>query len=81
MIRKKVEKLTDTKLNLKLINSQKTGELVWKLNVMNLIESFYSDDNEYTSNRKTTSFRGRVVRSISDHFSAGVFFWSVSKHL
>ena len=35
---------------------------------------FYSDDNEYTSNRKTTSFRGRVVRSISDHFSAGVFF-------
>ena len=35
---------------------------------------FYSDDKEYTSNRKTTSFRGRVVRSISDHFSAGVFF-------
>ena len=35
---------------------------------------FYSDDNVYLSNRKTTSFRGRVVRSISDHFSAGVFF-------
>ena len=35
---------------------------------------FYSDDNVYKSNRKTTSFNGRVVRSISDHFSAGVFF-------
>ena len=35
---------------------------------------FYSDDNVYLSNRKTTSLRGRVVRSISDHFSAGVFF-------
>ena len=35
---------------------------------------FVSNDNEYTSNRKTTSFRGRVVRSISDHFSAGAFF-------
>ena len=35
---------------------------------------FYSDDNEYKSTRKTTSFNGRVVRSISDHFSAGVFF-------
>ena len=35
---------------------------------------FYSDDNVYTSNRKTTSFNGRVVRSISDHFSAGIFF-------
>ena len=34
---------------------------------------FVSNDNEYTSNRKTTSFRGRVVRSISDHFSAGAF--------
>ncbi|MBL6648519.1 MAG: hypothetical protein ISP57_06365 [Flavobacteriaceae bacterium] len=35
---------------------------------------FYSDDNVYLSNRKTTSLRGRVVRSITDHFSAGVFF-------
>ena len=35
---------------------------------------FISNDNVYTSNRKTTSLRGRVVRSISDHFSAGVFF-------
>tara|TARA_A100001011_G_C14251053_1_gene817857 strand:- start:23 stop:1225 length:1203 start_codon:yes stop_codon:yes gene_type:complete len=35
---------------------------------------FFSDDNEYKSTRKTTSFNGRVVRSISDHFSAGVFF-------
>jgi hypothetical protein len=35
---------------------------------------FYSDDNVYLSNRKTTSLRGRVVRSISNHFSAGVFF-------
>ena len=35
---------------------------------------FYSDDNVYLSNRKTTSLRGRVVRSISDHFSAGAFF-------
>ena len=35
---------------------------------------FYSDDNVYKSNRKTTSFNGRVVRSISDHFSAGIFF-------
>ena len=35
---------------------------------------FYSDDNVYKSNRKTTSFNGRVVRSISNHFSAGVFF-------
>ena len=35
---------------------------------------FYSDDDVYLSNRKTTSLRGRVVRSISDHFSAGVFF-------
>ena len=40
MIRKKVEKLTDMKLNLKLINLQKTGGLVWKLVEMNLIESF-----------------------------------------
>ena len=35
---------------------------------------FISNDNVYTSNRKTTSLRGRVVRSISDNFSAGVFF-------
>ena len=35
---------------------------------------YYSDDNVYTSNRKTTRIRGRVVRSISDHFSTGVFF-------
>lgn len=35
---------------------------------------FYSDDNVYLSNRKTTSLRGRVVRSISQHFSAGAFF-------
>ena len=35
---------------------------------------FYSDDNVYLSNRKTTSLRGRVVRSISDHLSTGVFF-------
>ena len=35
---------------------------------------FISNDNEYKSNRKTTSFRGRIVRSISDHFSAGGFF-------
>ena len=35
---------------------------------------FYSNNNEYTSNRKTTSLRGRIVRSISDHFSAGGFF-------
>ena len=35
---------------------------------------FFSNNNEYTSNRKTTSFRGGVVRSISDHFSAGAFF-------
>ena len=41
---------------------------------------FYSDDDVYTSNRKTTSFRGRIVRSISQHFSAGAF-WSLSEHL
>ena len=35
---------------------------------------FISNDDIYTSNRKTTSFRGRVIRSISDHFSAGIFF-------
>ena len=35
---------------------------------------FYSDDNVYLSNRKTTSLRGRVVRRISQHFSAGAFF-------
>jgi len=35
---------------------------------------YYSDDNVYSSNRKTTRIRGRVVRSISDHFSTGVFF-------
>jgi hypothetical protein len=35
---------------------------------------FYSNDEIYLSNRKTTSLRGRVVRSISDHFSTGVFF-------
>ena len=35
---------------------------------------FISNDDVYTSNRKTTSFRGRVIRSISDHFSAGIFF-------
>ena len=35
---------------------------------------YYSDDNVYTSNRKTTRIRVRVVRSISDHFSTGVFF-------
>ena len=35
---------------------------------------FVSNDNEYLSNRKTTSFNGRVIRSISDHFSAGAFF-------
>ena len=35
---------------------------------------FYSNNNEYISNRKTTSLRGRIVRSISDHFSAGGFF-------
>ena len=35
---------------------------------------YYSDDNVYTSNRKTTRIRGRVVRSISDHFSTGAFF-------
>ena len=35
---------------------------------------YFSDDNVYSSNRKTTRLRGRVVRSISDHFSAGVFF-------
>ncbi len=35
---------------------------------------FYSDDDVYKSTRKTTSFNGRVVRSISDHFSAGLFF-------
>ena len=40
MIRKKVEKLTDMKLNLKLINLQKTGGLVWKLVEMNITESF-----------------------------------------
>ena len=34
---------------------------------------FFSNDNVYTSSRKTTSFSGRVVRSVSDHFSAGVF--------
>ena len=35
---------------------------------------FISNDDIYTSNRKSTSFRGRVIRSISDHFSAGIFF-------
>ena len=35
---------------------------------------FFSDDDVYISNRKTTSFNGRAVRSISDHFSAGAFF-------
>ena len=35
---------------------------------------FYSDDDVYKSNRKTTSFRGRIIRSISQHFSAGAFF-------
>ena len=35
---------------------------------------FVSNDNEYSSTRKTTSFNGRVIRSISDHFSAGAFF-------
>ena len=34
---------------------------------------FISNDDVYISNRKTTSFRGRVIRSISDHFSAGIF--------
>ena len=34
---------------------------------------FFSNDKVYTSNRKTTSISGRVVRSISDHFSVGVF--------
>ena len=34
---------------------------------------FFSNDNVYTSSRKTTSFSGRVVKSVSDHFSAGVF--------
>ena len=34
---------------------------------------FYSDDNVYLSKRETTSLRGRVVRSISQHFSTGVF--------
>ena len=34
---------------------------------------FFSNDKVYTSNRKTTSISGRVVRSISDHFSAGIF--------
>ena len=34
---------------------------------------YFSNDNVYTSSRKTTSFSGRVVKSISDHFSAGVF--------
>ena len=35
---------------------------------------YFSDDNVYSSNRKTTRLRGRIVRSISDHFSVGVFF-------
>ena len=35
---------------------------------------FFNDDDVYSSNRKTTSLRGRVVRSISNHFSAGAFF-------
>ena len=35
---------------------------------------FFSNDNTYKSNRKTTSLNGRVVRSITDHFSAGLFF-------
>ena len=34
---------------------------------------FFSNDKVYISNRKTTSISGRVVRSISDHFSAGIF--------
>ena len=34
---------------------------------------FFSNDNVYTSGRKTTSFSGRVVKSVSDHFSAGIF--------
>ena len=36
--------------------------------------TFISNDDIYKSNRKNTSFRGRVIRSISDHFSTGVFF-------
>ncbi|MEC7478417.1 MAG: hypothetical protein VXX96_01260 [Bacteroidota bacterium] len=35
--------------------------------------NFYSENNIYKSNRKTTSLRARVVRSISNNFSAGVF--------
>ena len=35
---------------------------------------FFNDDDVYISNRKTTSLRGRVVRSISNHFSAGAIF-------
>ena len=35
--------------------------------------NFFSDDNVYTSNRKTTSLRARVVKSISNHFSIGAF--------
>tara|TARA_B100001175_G_scaffold315752_1_gene328004 strand:- start:578 stop:1777 length:1200 start_codon:yes stop_codon:yes gene_type:complete len=34
---------------------------------------YFSNDDVYTSSRKTTSFSGRVVKSVSDHFSAGVF--------
>ena len=42
---------------------------------------YYSDDNVYTSNRKTTRIRGRVVRSISDHFSTGVFLGLLKTHM
>ena len=35
--------------------------------------NFFSNDNIYTSNRKTTSLRARVVRSVSNHFSLGAF--------
>ena len=35
--------------------------------------NFFSNDNIYTSNRKTTSLRARVVRSVSNHFSFGAF--------
>jgi hypothetical protein len=34
---------------------------------------FFSNDNIYSSNRKTTSLRARVVRSVSNHFSLGAF--------
>ena len=35
--------------------------------------NFFSNDNIYSSNRKTTSLRARVVRSVSNHFSLGAF--------